>query len=311
MGVASRFYAGLRYLAAQDTPGRRLIVHPDDVFLVSYPKSGNTWVRLLVANLTHPVEQVTLVGADRIIPSVDGQSRKFFEQMPRPRVIKSHYPFCQNYKRVIYVVRDPRDVAVSQYHFQIKRRVLEEGFPIDEFIPSFIAGEVCAYGSWGENVASWLGARQGDPNFLLVRYEDLLHRTLEEVDRIARHLSLVRTPELLKVAIERSSAKRMREMERQEGTLWASTKDTRQDLPFVRAAIDGQWRSALSAASVEKIEAAWGEMMELLGYDLAMAENSLEKQQSTPTLSFLSALLRSYARRSRPVVQLENVQFGN
>ena len=158
MGTIGRIFVGIRYLARQDPPRRRLIVDKDDTFLVSYPKSGNTWVRLLLANLIHPEEAVTLTGADRLIPSVDGQSRRYFEQMRRPRVIKSHYPFCETYKRVIYVVRDPRDIAVSQYHFQIKRRVLAEGFPIDEFITSFVAGDVCPYGSWGENVASWTGA---------------------------------------------------------------------------------------------------------------------------------------------------------
>jgi hypothetical protein len=313
MGVMDRTLAGLRYLGAWDTPGRRLVVRPDDVFLVSYPKSGNTWVRLLAANLTHPTEAVSLLGADRIVPNVDGQSRKYFEQMSRPRIIKSHYPFCQTYKRVIYVVRDPRDVAVSQYHFQIKRRVLEEESPIDEFIPKFITGEVCGYGSWGENVASWLGARLGDPNFLLVRYEDLLRQTLSEVERIATHLSLASTPELLTLAVERSSAKRMREMEKQEGTLWASTKNTRQDLSFVRSASDRQWCSKLSRESVARIEEAWGELMDVLGYQLAVAENfaeSTERTQETPQLvlqtsGFFPALLLTM-RKTRPALQ-----FGN
>ena len=307
MGVMDRALAGLRYLGAWDTPGRRLVVHPDDAFLVSYPKSGNTWARLLVANLVHPKEPVTLLGADRIVPNVDGQSRKYFEQMARPRIIKSHYPFCQTYKRVVYVVRDPRDVAVSQYHFQIKRRVLEEEFPIDEFVPKFIAGEVCTYGSWGENVASWLGARLGDPNFLLVRYEDLLHRTLYEIERIAAHLSIRYTSELLTLAVERSSAKRMREMEKKEGSVWASTKDTRQDLSFVRSATDRQWCAKLSPSSVEKIEEAWGELMAILGYQLASAESfaeATEESQSTvlPNSSFLPALLLSI-RKARPAMQ--------
>jgi|SRR5579863_2024727 len=306
MGIMGRVFAGMRYLGALDTPGRRLNVYPDDVFLVSYPKSGNTWVRLLLANLTHPASHVTLQGADRIIPSVDGQSRKYFESMPRPRIIKSHYPFCQTYKRVIYVVRDPRDVVVSQYHFQIKRRVIEESLPIDEFVPRFLSGEVCLYGSWGENVASWLGARLGDPNFLMVRYEDLLHRTPSEVTRIADHINLRATPEMLRLAIERSSAKRMREMERQEGTVWASTKDTRQDLSFVRAATDGQWRQKLSRASVAKIENAWGELMTVLGYEQAVEFEAEVKQESYMSSTLLPALLLASTRKARPAMQ-----FGN
>lgn len=212
-----------------------------------------------------------------MIPSVDGQSRRYFEQMPRPRVIKSHYPFCETYKRVIYVVRDPRDIAVSQYHFQIKRRVLDDGFPIDKFINSFVAGEVCPYGSWGENVASWTGARTVDPNFLVVRYEDLLRQTYDELSRIALLLQMNASAERLSLAVERSTAEKMRKMEKQEGRLWASTKDTRQDVPFIRAATDGQWQSVLSPASVQKIEAAWGHLMLIFGYKLAYAGAAQER----------------------------------
>jgi hypothetical protein len=288
MGTIGRIFVGIRYLARQDPPRRRLIVDKDDTFLVSYPKSGNTWVRLLLANLIHPEEAVTLTGADRLIPSVDGQSRRYFEQMRRPRVIKSHYPFCETYKRVIYVVRDPRDIAVSQYHFQIKRRVLAEGFPIDEFITSFVAGDVCPYGSWGENVASWTGARSGDPNFLVVRYEDLLRRTQAELYRVAALLQIDVTPERLALAVERSTAKQMRKMEKQEGHLWASTKDTRQDISFIRAATDGQWQSVLSSSSVQKIEAAWGHLMLIFGYNLAYVR--VEKEKSLRISNLLPAL---------------------
>ena len=269
MGAMGRVFAGMRYLARQDTPGRRLMVQEDDTFLVSYPKSGNTWVRLLVANLIHPEEAVTLLSADRIIPFVDDQTRKYFGQMARPRVIKSHYPFCETYKRVVYVVRDPRDVAVSQYYFQIKRRVLNDGFPIDQFITKFVAGTVCRYGSWGENVASWLGARSSDPDFLLVRYEDLLLRTHAELGRIANLLQIAATSQRLDQAVERSTAKRMRELEKQEGSMWASTRDTRQDMPFIRAATNDQWRTVLPPVSVERIEAAWSGLMQILGYELA------------------------------------------
>jgi Sulfotransferase domain len=288
MGTIGRIFVGIRYLAGQDPPRRRLIVDKDDTFLVSYPKSGNTWVRLLLANLVHPEEAVTLTGADRIIPSVDGQSRRYFEQMPRPRLIKSHYPFCQTYKRVIYVVRDPRDIAVSQYYFQIKRRVLEEGFPVDKFISSFVAGEVCPYGSWGENVASWMGARNGDPNFLIIRYEDLLRRTQAELYRIAALLQMDVTPERLALAVERSTAKQMRKMEKQEWHLWASTKNTRQDISFIRAATDGQWQSVLSSSSVRKIEAAWGHLMLIFGYKLAYVQ--VEKEKSLRISNLLPAL---------------------
>src|SRR6266478_1029434 len=171
--MIKKFISAARFLTRRDSPGRLLKPLPDDTFLVSYPKSGNTWLRFLVANLVQPDPPVTLVGADLLIPAVDGQSKKHFNQMATPRIIKSHYPFLESCKRVVYVVRDPRDVVMSQYHYQIKRGVLAPGAPVDAFVDRFLEGGVCPYGSWWENVASWLAARSRDPQFLLVRYEDM------------------------------------------------------------------------------------------------------------------------------------------
>jgi len=122
---------------------------------------GKTFAsRFLVASLIHDDGPMTFLKADKLIPAIDSQSHRYFKSLARPRFIKSHHPFDQTYKRVIYVVRDPKDVAVSQYHYQIKRKVIQDGHPMDEWIARYVAGEVCPYGSWGENVGSWLAARR-------------------------------------------------------------------------------------------------------------------------------------------------------
>ncbi len=269
--MLDKLVSAARYLTNRDVPGRSLSVHPDDTFLVSYPKSGNTWIRFLVANFVYPAADVTLLSADRLIPNVDGQSKKYFKQMPCPRMIKSHYPFQHQYKRVIYVVRDPRDVVLSQYHYQIKRGVLPVGAPVEPFVSWFVAGEVCPYGSWGENVASWLAARRTNPNFVLIRYEDLLRQTSTELARMAKLLKVEPTSDRLALAVERSTADRMRQLEKAEGSRWASTKGTRQDMSFIRAAKDRQWKTGLPQDCVDQIENAWGELMHSLGYTVDAA----------------------------------------
>ena len=66
----------------------------------------------------------------------------------------------------------------------------------------------------------------------------------------------------------------MRELEKKQGHLWSSTKRTRQDKPFVRAAKAGGWKNELSEASVAEIESAWGGLMRELGYELASSDRS-------------------------------------
>ncbi len=139
---------------------------------------------------------------------------------------------------------------------------------MEEYLPRFLAGEVCRHGSWGENVASWLATRRPGHRFLLVRYEDMVADTVTQLARIASFLGVAATPELLLQAVERSSADRMRKLEKAQSHLSTLTKDGRQDLPFVRAASSGGWKSELSSASVGQIENAWGSLMQHLGYEL-------------------------------------------
>ena len=69
----------------------------------------------------------------------------------------------------------------------------------------------------------------------------------------------------------------MRELEKKQGHLWSSTKQTRQDKPFVRAAKAGGWKNELSEASIAEIESAWGGLMRELGYELASGDGKCGK----------------------------------
>jgi hypothetical protein len=291
--MIAKLGASARHLLGHDPAGRNLCTYPDDTFIVSYPKSGNTWTRFLVASLIHCEEPMTFLKADRVIPSIDTQSRKYFKSLPRPRVIKSHFPFDPTYKRVIYIVRDPKDVAVSQYHYQIKRKVLQDGHPIDEWIGHYVAGETCPYGSWSENVGSWLAARQHDPGFLLLRYEDMIRQTDVELIKTARFLGIDPTPQRIQWAVSQSTADRMRKLEQKEAGQWESTKDTRKDKFFVRNAKAGEGKATLSPAAIAQIESAWGPLMRWLGYETASAgrADSVEQERG-----FLEAVLEQPAR---------------
>ena len=243
--MMTRFIAGAKLLLGLHRPGRNLDVFPDDVFIVSYPKSGNTWTRFLIANLAYPGHPATFGNINQLTPDPEALSKRQLSGMRRPRLIKSHQYFDPRYPKVIYIVRDPRDVAVSQYYFHLKRRLIEDDFPIERFVTNFVAGSTSIYGSWGENVASWLATRFGQPNFLLLRYEEMIPHTQKELTRVAAFLGIAADARRIERAVELSSAERMRELEVAQTTSWSSTKDTRQDVPFVREAKAGGWKTVL------------------------------------------------------------------
>lgn len=252
--------------------GQHYTVYPDDTFLVSYPKSGNTWVRFLLANLIHQNENVSFANINRLLPAPGVLTRRFLKSVPRPRILKSHEPFDARFRKVLYLVRDPRDVAVSEYHFDLKKRYIAADMTLEQFIKPFLAGETSSYGSWWEHVASWVGPRFGNPQFLLVRYEDLLADSIAETAKIAEFLGIQADEEQLKQAVARSSADKMRKLETQDADKWTGTKNTRKEIPFVRAAKSGGWKDSLSRGSVEQIEVAWFPLMNFLRYELQSGE---------------------------------------
>ncbi len=274
MGIINRrrIVAGFRLLFKLHPPGRDLAVRPDDTFIVSYPKSGNTWTRFLVANLVHPETPATFGNIEDLIPDSMAVSKRRMTRMPGPRIIKSHDYFNPSWPRVIYIVRDPRDVALSQFHFHRKRKMIGDDYPPEKFVTRFIAGETVwpfTYGTWGDNVGSWLAPRYGRPGFLLLRYEDMESHTERELARVASFLKIDPSPELTSQAVAQSCADEMRQLEKTQAHIWSLTKRTRKDIPFVRSARSGGWRSGLPLVSVAEIETAWGSLMRWLGYELS------------------------------------------
>jgi hypothetical protein len=248
---------------------------------VSYPRSGNTWTRFLIANLLHEKEPATFANIERLVPDAEAQSSRALKRTPRPRFIKSHEYFDHRYQRVIYIVRDPRDVVLSYYNFERKYRHIDDLYPLKKYVENFVNGRLSSadWGSWGQNVGTWLSARGRDPNFLLLRYEDMVQNPAQELTRIATFLGIEAGSERLSLVLERSSAQRMRELEQKQSQQWVSTKDHRKDIPFVGSASAGGWELKLPDDSVARIESAWASLMQFLDYSLVTKEGQRSSRE--------------------------------
>ncbi|MGH9515743.1 MAG: sulfotransferase domain-containing protein [Terriglobales bacterium] len=271
----------VKYILGTDIADRNVAVYADDTFLVSYPRSGNTWTRFLIATLLHPEVEVGFANIDSFVPDTAALSSRALKRTPRPRVLKSHQYFDHRYPKVIYIVRDPRDVALSYYHFHRKYGFIHDDHPIEQFVTDFVGGRLVSadWGTWAANVASWIYTRGHSPTFLLARYEDLKQNTHRELSRIATFLGVDGKPELLTKVIERSSLQRMRELEVKEQDEWLGSRKHRKDIPFVGEASAGGWEQKLPAASVALIESAWGELMTKLGYKLSTKLAAIDGQR--------------------------------
>jgi len=159
---------------------------------------------------------------------------------------------------------------------------------MDGYVSHFVSGEASPeFGSWGENVGSWIAAKQNSRkfragNFLLVRYEDMIADPDAELTRIAHFLKIECPRERITRAVERSSADQMRRLEQSQSHLWSSTRNTDQSKPFVRAARSGNWITEMPASCVRKIESCWGMLMKELGYELT-SEKSMAEDHALET----------------------------
>ena len=76
----------------KDFAGRNVAVFSDDLFIVSYPRSGSTWLRFLIGSLIRE-GPVTIQNIEQVIPDIHVNSSRFLISIPRPRLMKSHEYF--------------------------------------------------------------------------------------------------------------------------------------------------------------------------------------------------------------------------
>jgi hypothetical protein len=156
----------------------------DDIFLVTYPRSGTTWMQMILYQLTTDgnmdFPHICHVSPwfERFL-AMDVMGAEGLENFPSPRIFKTHLSYGWIPKapcKYIYVVRDGKDVAVSYYHFYVSHLFFRGGFS-DFFDHYFMKGKV-QYGLWFRHVSEWL-ENKDRLELLILRYEDLV-KDMEE-----------------------------------------------------------------------------------------------------------------------------------
>ena len=256
-------------LAGYGVNGRDLNVYPDDLFIVGYPKSGNTWLDFLIACLrAEKPEAVDFGSVETLVADIYVNDPRALHKLAKPRFLKSHEPYDARYPRVVYIVRDPRAVAVSYYHHLLGIGQISTDFSLEEFVPDFIKGSYDNFGSWHAHVRGWMRAQEQSPNrVMIVRYEDLKASTQLTLSNIASHLHLDPSPERIQAAISWSSPENMRRLELEGRKLGHSgLENFKEGSFFIRKTSSQGWKQELNTALAAQIEETWADAMRELGY---------------------------------------------
>lgn len=166
----------------------------DDIFLLSFPRSGNTWMRAIIGGILYPHELFqSLRDLDDYIPDLNTRFPSH-GSYSSPRVVKSHQPYHQRegwqnealYGKFIYILRHPYKVMTSYYDFE-RFRSPHLFTTMGDFVEQVVMGGY-HFGNWEQHVISWLyGAKRAQATFFL-RYEDLQKQTIPTIIRIAEFL---------------------------------------------------------------------------------------------------------------------------
>lgn len=260
------------------------------VWLASYPKSGNTWFRAFISNLLSMNDQETSInelGSGPIassrplfdehvgIPSADLNSheegrlrplvyQRVSEQATEPVFIKVHDAYNLNRdgmplfppsatKGVIYLLRNPFDVAISYAHHNASSidRAIELMANDDHYLSprnGSLSGQLPQrLRSWAAHANSWLDAP--DMPVHLIRYEDLKKRPFEIFSRAVEFLGLEVTPDKITQAMEFASFERLKQQETEKGFAEKPIKAA----AFFRSGRSGGWRRELTRSQWERI----------------------------------------------------------
>ncbi len=237
-----------------------------DIYLVSYPKSGNTWMRYLLAYAIWPdIDKPDLEEMARLIPSygleIDTKSMldpdSPCNQM-KHRIIKEHFPYnnvAKKYvKNVIYLCRDGRDAIVSYWYFL--NQVRGTSVSLDEFIKESTSH---SFGPWHDHVQQWLNA---PVNKLVIRYEDMLADTAPCLKNALDFMGLQTDELIIKQSVERSSFASMKEIERNKGF----NLDMLKNVDFIRKGVAGSWKSFFDDNTIKLFKKYHGAGIESLDY---------------------------------------------
>ncbi|MFO1070766.1 MAG: sulfotransferase domain-containing protein [Geminicoccaceae bacterium] len=243
-----------------------------DVVVVSFGKSGRTWLRVMLSRfyqVRFGLKSSAFIGFDNLNRKHQGIPRIFFTHDNYLRDYTGNTDSKADFygKKVVLLVRDPADVAVSQYH-QWKFRMRPAKKSLNKYpghgaevpIYDFVTDEDAGLGKVIEFTNAWARELPKFKEIVVVRYEDLRSDTAGQLERVLRFMGADPKPAELADCVSFASVENMRALEEKKvfwlsGSRMVAKDKSNPDSYKVRRAKVGGWRDYFDAAQVASIEA--------------------------------------------------------
>ncbi|XP_033826801.1 amine sulfotransferase-like [Periophthalmus magnuspinnatus] len=230
-------------------------IREDDVFLVTYPKSGTVWTQQIIISiyeLTGEVKEapINVMQMPWLEINLKKQDRS---KRPSPRLFMSHLPprlippgLKDKRAKIIYVMRNPKDNMVSYYKFSYAN------ISFEEFLEKYLAGDVL-FSSWFDHIREWCSAFD-QFNILYLTYEDMIMDLRGAVVKICQFLCKNLSDADIDKVVEKSTFESMKDNPKANYTLIPSLPKNVNFGVFLRKGRIGDWKNTFTVAQSERVD---------------------------------------------------------
>uniref|UniRef100_A0A8B9E0G5 Sulfotransferase n=2 Tax=Anser cygnoides TaxID=8845 RepID=A0A8B9E0G5_ANSCY len=231
--------------------------------------AGTVWmteILSLIRSRGHPSWSQTVLNSDRMPWFSTRLGLEAALSYPSPRLLTCHLPrhifpksFSHSTAKVIYTLRDPRDVVVSYYYFSKMCSSYEDPMSFEQFLRDFLSGEL-PHGSWFEHVQGWMEMKDQE-NFFFITYEELKQDLQGSVRRICQFLGQDLDDDAVSSVVRNASFSAMRENPMCSSVLLPADIMDQTKGRFLRKGICGDWKNHFTVAQSETFDRIYQDRM--------------------------------------------------
>ncbi|XP_070581587.1 sulfotransferase 1C4-like [Ptychodera flava] len=276
-------------------------VRPDDAYLITFPKSGTTWMKEILSlirnggdvdalkgtSIDMSIPQLEFVvtdfpGKDKVSEMLDITPDISLTSMESPRLLCTHLDYTSlptqlqgNKKaKIIYLARNPKDVAVSTYYFEkllAQQQLIKSGKTYDyfsDYVVDFVNDLANSWGAYSgmhwHDHAMEFWRRRHDENVLFLKYEDMHKDIRSTISAIATFLDVVLEEKSLDAIVANTSFEASKKNLRTLRAKYCKYRlgvDPETQSPFVRKGKVGGWKEYFTVADNEMFDAKYREWM--------------------------------------------------
>ncbi|XP_035688106.1 sulfotransferase 6B1-like [Branchiostoma floridae] len=248
-------------------------IRDDDIAIVTYPKAGTHWIVEIVNKLLKAAGRTDVDTQDiplcmeATLPGFSQPGHVILKDQPSPRIVHTHLPRHLAPKmisnpmgkvKVIVVMRNPKDTALSRYHYVPKLQALfgvQADTSWDKHAKDFLDGKI-VFGDFYDHVLGWW-KMQEDPHFLFLKYEDMRKDLLK---------AITKTKEFLGISLDDVTTASIAESCTFASltTAWADSRNKIQRI-IGRKGVIGDWKKQFTESQSKAYDAKYRERLEGTG----------------------------------------------